>query len=192
MIRPWLFLCGKLWRYESAASFGLVFVFFVRLLAFVWLFLRWKGDRRCVKSSEIAAFAAGNIFVGCEETVQRLFHDLLLFNCPCLTQRNTYLSSKMMSKCVSRWYTVSFPLMIIVEVGAFTHCISFTLMMVVWLGGVAVWPFQLMTFGFFLCVDAFLYVFTLLPLRVLLAVLRLLTLPCCGFRSEPKHTLSYL
>ncbi len=139
-----------------------------------------------------AAFAAGNIFVGCEETVQRLFHDLLLFNCPCLTQRNTYLSSKMMSKCVSRWYTVSFPLMIIVEVGAFTHCISFTLMMVVWLGGVAVWPFQLMTFGFFLCVDAFLYVFTLLPLRVLLAVLRLLTLPCCGFRSEPKHTLSYL
>lgn len=41
-----------------------------------------------------------------------------------------------------------------------------------------------MTFGLFLCVDAFLYVFTLLPLRVLLAVLRLLTLPCCGFRSE--------
>ncbi|KAI4819236.1 hypothetical protein KUCAC02_004492 [Chaenocephalus aceratus] len=42
---------------------------------------------------------------------------------------------------------------------------------------------ELMTFGFFLCVDAFLYVFTLLPLRVLLAVLRLLTLPCCGFRE---------
>ncbi|XP_041799851.1 transmembrane anterior posterior transformation protein 1 homolog [Chelmon rostratus] len=40
---------------------------------------------------------------------------------------------------------------------------------------------KLMIFGFFLCVDAFLYVFTLLPLRVLLAVLRLLTLPCCGF-----------
>ncbi|XP_033948952.1 transmembrane anterior posterior transformation protein 1 homolog isoform X1 [Pseudochaenichthys georgianus] len=43
---------------------------------------------------------------------------------------------------------------------------------------------KLMTFGFFLCVDAFLYVFTLLPLRVLLAVLRLLTLPCCGFRAR--------
>ncbi|XP_053192354.1 transmembrane anterior posterior transformation protein 1 homolog [Scomber japonicus] len=39
---------------------------------------------------------------------------------------------------------------------------------------------KLMTFGFFLCLDAFLYVFTLLPLRVLLALLRLLTLPCCG------------
>eukprot|EP00064_Thunnus_orientalis_P017823 superscaffoldBa00003895_g17909 len=38
---------------------------------------------------------------------------------------------------------------------------------------------KLMTFGFFLCLDAFLYVFTLLPLRVLLALLRLLTLPCC-------------
>ena len=65
---------------------------------------------------------------------------------------------------------------------------------VVWPGGVTVWlfAFQLMIFGFFLCVDAFLYVFTLLPLRVLLAVLRLLTLPCCGFRSEPKHTLSNL
>ncbi|XP_041652857.1 transmembrane anterior posterior transformation protein 1 homolog isoform X2 [Cheilinus undulatus] len=43
---------------------------------------------------------------------------------------------------------------------------------------------KLMTFGLFLCVDAFLYVFTLLPLRVLLAVLRLLTLPCCGFRAR--------
>ncbi|XP_077388587.1 transmembrane anterior posterior transformation protein 1 homolog isoform X2 [Festucalex cinctus] len=43
---------------------------------------------------------------------------------------------------------------------------------------------KLMIFGFFLCVDAFLYVFTLLPLRVLLAVLRLLTLPCCGFRAR--------
>ncbi|KAM9856593.1 transmembrane anterior posterior transformation protein 1 homolog isoform 1-T1 [Aulostomus maculatus] len=39
---------------------------------------------------------------------------------------------------------------------------------------------KLMTFGFFLCLDAFLYVFTLLPLRVLLALLQLLTLPCCG------------
>ncbi|XP_068448997.1 transmembrane anterior posterior transformation protein 1 homolog isoform X1 [Clinocottus analis] len=43
---------------------------------------------------------------------------------------------------------------------------------------------KLMTFGFFLCVDAFLYVFTLLPLRVLLAVLRLITLPCYGFRAR--------
>ncbi|MEQ2194844.1 hypothetical protein XENOCAPTIV_003776 [Xenoophorus captivus] len=41
---------------------------------------------------------------------------------------------------------------------------------------------KLMIFGFFLCADAFLYIFTLLPLRVLLALLRLLTLPCCGFR----------
>ncbi|KAM9818139.1 transmembrane anterior posterior transformation protein 1 homolog [Syngnathus typhle] len=39
---------------------------------------------------------------------------------------------------------------------------------------------KLMTFGFFLCLDAFLYIFTLLPLRVLLALLQLLTLPCCG------------
>ncbi|XP_040903603.1 transmembrane anterior posterior transformation protein 1 homolog isoform X2 [Toxotes jaculatrix] len=43
---------------------------------------------------------------------------------------------------------------------------------------------KLMIFGFFLCVDAFLYVFTLLPLRVLLALLRLLTLPCCGFSGS--------
>ncbi|KAM9357028.1 transmembrane anterior posterior transformation protein 1 homolog [Symphorus nematophorus] len=47
---------------------------------------------------------------------------------------------------------------------------------------------KLMIFGFFLCLDAFMYVFTLLPLRVLLAVLRLLTLPCCGFRA---HTCPY-
>ncbi|XP_068182291.1 transmembrane anterior posterior transformation protein 1 homolog [Antennarius striatus] len=43
---------------------------------------------------------------------------------------------------------------------------------------------KLMLFGFFLCLDAFLYIFTLLPLRVLLAVLRLLTLPCCGFSAS--------
>ncbi|XP_029915931.1 transmembrane anterior posterior transformation protein 1 homolog [Myripristis murdjan] len=43
---------------------------------------------------------------------------------------------------------------------------------------------KLMTFGFFLCLDAFLYVFTLLPLRVLLALLRLLTLPCCGLSGS--------
>ncbi|XP_068177328.1 transmembrane anterior posterior transformation protein 1 homolog [Antennarius striatus] len=39
---------------------------------------------------------------------------------------------------------------------------------------------KLMIFGFFLCLDAFLYVFTLLPLRVILALLRLITSPCCG------------
>jgi len=39
-----------------------------------------------------------------------------------------------------------------------------------------------MIFGFFLCLDVFLYVFTLLPLRVFLALIRLLTLPCCGLR----------
>ncbi|XP_072352525.1 transmembrane anterior posterior transformation protein 1 homolog isoform X1 [Scyliorhinus torazame] len=39
---------------------------------------------------------------------------------------------------------------------------------------------KLMFFGFFLCLDAFLYLFTLLPLRVLLALVRFITLPCCG------------
>ncbi|XP_056265971.1 transmembrane anterior posterior transformation protein 1 homolog [Pseudoliparis swirei] len=43
---------------------------------------------------------------------------------------------------------------------------------------------KLMTFGFFLCLDAFLYVFTLLPLRVILALLRLLTVPCCGLSGS--------
>ncbi|XP_056135957.1 transmembrane anterior posterior transformation protein 1 homolog [Lampris incognitus] len=43
---------------------------------------------------------------------------------------------------------------------------------------------KLMTFGFFLCLDAFLHVFTLLPLRVLLALLRFLTLPCCGLSGS--------
>lgn len=41
---------------------------------------------------------------------------------------------------------------------------------------------QLMLFGIFLCLDAFLYVFTLLPLRVFLALFRLFTLPCYGLR----------
>ncbi|XP_043550552.1 transmembrane anterior posterior transformation protein 1-like isoform X3 [Chiloscyllium plagiosum] len=40
--------------------------------------------------------------------------------------------------------------------------------------------YRLMFFGFFLCLDAFLYLFTLLPLRVLLALMRFITLPCCG------------
>ncbi|CAB1325609.1 unnamed protein product, partial [Coregonus sp. 'balchen'] len=43
---------------------------------------------------------------------------------------------------------------------------------------------KLMIFGFFLCLDAFLYVFTLLPLRMLLALLHLLTLPCCGLGAN--------
>ncbi|KAJ0033556.1 hypothetical protein NQD34_000663 [Periophthalmus magnuspinnatus] len=43
---------------------------------------------------------------------------------------------------------------------------------------------KLMTFGFFLCLDAFLYVFTLLPLRVILALLRLVTVPCCGLSGS--------
>ncbi|KAB5570974.1 hypothetical protein PHYPO_G00219640 [Pangasianodon hypophthalmus] len=43
---------------------------------------------------------------------------------------------------------------------------------------------KLMMFGCFLCLDAFLYVFTLLPLRTLLAFLRLLTIPCCGLGSS--------
>ncbi|KAK7166403.1 hypothetical protein R3I93_006236 [Phoxinus phoxinus] len=43
---------------------------------------------------------------------------------------------------------------------------------------------KLMLFGFFLCLDVFLYVFTLLPLRVLLALIRLLTLPCCGLSGS--------
>ncbi|XP_058253023.1 transmembrane anterior posterior transformation protein 1 homolog isoform X2 [Hemibagrus wyckioides] len=43
---------------------------------------------------------------------------------------------------------------------------------------------KLMMFGCFLCLDAFLYVFTLLPLRTLLAFLRLLTIPCCGLGAH--------
>uniref|UniRef100_A0A1A8E9G5 Transmembrane anterior posterior transformation 1 n=2 Tax=Nothobranchius kadleci TaxID=1051664 RepID=A0A1A8E9G5_NOTKA len=43
---------------------------------------------------------------------------------------------------------------------------------------------KLMTFGFFLCLDTFLYVFTLLPLRVVLALLRLVAVPCCGLRGS--------
>uniref|UniRef100_A0A2K5XP15 Transmembrane anterior posterior transformation 1 n=1 Tax=Mandrillus leucophaeus TaxID=9568 RepID=A0A2K5XP15_MANLE len=43
---------------------------------------------------------------------------------------------------------------------------------------------KLMVFGIFLCLDAFLYVFTLLPLRVFLALFRLLTLPCYGLRDR--------
>lgn len=139
------------------------------LLAFVWRFLRWKGDRRCVKSQKIrqVAFAARKFFGG----EWRNFYFMIF----------SYVSAFVWH----RWWVNVSP-------GSRLYTVSFPLMMVVWLGGVAVWLFQLMTFGFFLCVDAFLYVFTLLPLRVLLAVLRLLTLPCCGFRSEPEHVPSYL
>ncbi|XP_051020829.1 transmembrane anterior posterior transformation protein 1 homolog isoform X2 [Acomys russatus] len=41
-----------------------------------------------------------------------------------------------------------------------------------------------MFFGIFLCLDAFLYVFTLLPLRVFLALFRFFTLPCYGLRDR--------
>ncbi|XP_001190526.2 transmembrane anterior posterior transformation protein 1 homolog isoform X1 [Strongylocentrotus purpuratus] len=37
---------------------------------------------------------------------------------------------------------------------------------------------KMMTYGFFLCMDAFLFIFTFLPLRVIIACLRLLTFPC--------------
>ncbi|XP_015199484.1 transmembrane anterior posterior transformation protein 1 homolog isoform X2 [Lepisosteus oculatus] len=43
---------------------------------------------------------------------------------------------------------------------------------------------KLMFFGFFLCLDAFLYIFTLLPMRVILALIRLTTLPCCGLKAN--------
>lgn len=37
---------------------------------------------------------------------------------------------------------------------------------------------KMMTYGFFLCMDAFLFIFTFLPLRVVIAGLRFLTIPC--------------
>uniref|UniRef100_A0A8B9ISL9 Transmembrane anterior posterior transformation 1 n=1 Tax=Amazona collaria TaxID=241587 RepID=A0A8B9ISL9_9PSIT len=43
---------------------------------------------------------------------------------------------------------------------------------------------KLMFFGIFLCLDAFLYVFTLLPLRVFLAMFRFITLPCYGLSDR--------
>ncbi|XP_063165698.1 transmembrane anterior posterior transformation protein 1 homolog isoform X3 [Candoia aspera] len=48
---------------------------------------------------------------------------------------------------------------------------------------------KLMIFGIFLCLDAFLYVFTLLPLRVFLAMLRFITLPCSGLRCHLRMGL---
>ncbi|XP_074678285.1 transmembrane anterior posterior transformation protein 1 homolog isoform X2 [Strix aluco] len=47
---------------------------------------------------------------------------------------------------------------------------------------------KLMFFGIFLCLDAFLYVFTLLPLRVFLALFRFITLPCYGLRHNSLIT----
>ncbi|XP_035759358.1 transmembrane anterior posterior transformation protein 1 homolog isoform X1 [Egretta garzetta] len=47
---------------------------------------------------------------------------------------------------------------------------------------------KLMFFGIFLCLDAFLYVFTLLPLRVFLAMFRFITLPCYGLRHNSLIT----
>ncbi|XP_052537931.1 transmembrane anterior posterior transformation protein 1 homolog isoform X2 [Tympanuchus pallidicinctus] len=49
---------------------------------------------------------------------------------------------------------------------------------------------KLMFFGIFLCLDAFLYIFTLLPLRVFLAMFRFITLPCYGLRSHRGLTES--
>ncbi|XP_060565743.1 transmembrane anterior posterior transformation protein 1 homolog [Ruditapes philippinarum] len=39
-------------------------------------------------------------------------------------------------------------------------------------------------YGFFQCLDAFLFIFTFLPLRILLAVLKIFTLPCGFMRSR--------
>ncbi|CAM2113473.1 transmembrane anterior posterior transformation protein 1 homolog isoform X3 [Caretta caretta] len=49
---------------------------------------------------------------------------------------------------------------------------------------------KLMFFGIFLCLDAFLYVFTLLPLRVFLALFQFITLPCYGLRSHQGLSVS--
>nr|XP_020662235.1 transmembrane anterior posterior transformation protein 1 homolog isoform X3 [Pogona vitticeps] len=49
---------------------------------------------------------------------------------------------------------------------------------------------KLMIFGIFLCLDAFLYVFTLLPLRVFLAMFRFITLPCYSLRSHRGLNMS--
>ncbi|XP_038071065.1 transmembrane anterior posterior transformation protein 1 homolog [Patiria miniata] len=49
---------------------------------------------------------------------------------------------------------------------------------------------KMMIYGFFLCMDAFLFVFTFLPLRVIMALLRLITHPCIihrGRRLEPAQ-----
>ncbi|XP_026555528.1 transmembrane anterior posterior transformation protein 1 homolog isoform X3 [Pseudonaja textilis] len=48
---------------------------------------------------------------------------------------------------------------------------------------------KLMIFGIFLCLDAFLYVFTLLPLRVFLAMFRFITLPCSSLRYHLRMGL---
>ncbi|XP_052226013.1 transmembrane anterior posterior transformation protein 1 homolog isoform X2 [Dreissena polymorpha] len=43
---------------------------------------------------------------------------------------------------------------------------------------------KLSIYGFFLCLDAFLFIFTFLPLRICLAVLKVFTLPCGLMRSR--------
>ncbi|XP_026534615.1 transmembrane anterior posterior transformation protein 1 homolog isoform X3 [Notechis scutatus] len=48
---------------------------------------------------------------------------------------------------------------------------------------------KLMIFGIFLCLDAFLYIFTLLPLRVFLAMFRFITLPCSSLRYHLRMGL---
>ncbi|XP_033633187.1 transmembrane anterior posterior transformation protein 1 homolog [Asterias rubens] len=54
---------------------------------------------------------------------------------------------------------------------------------------------KMMTYGFFLCMDAFLFVFTFLPLRVIIALFRLITHPCIiqrGRRLEPAQICDIL
>nr|CAB3266812.1 transmembrane anterior posterior transformation protein 1 homolog [Phallusia mammillata] len=43
---------------------------------------------------------------------------------------------------------------------------------------------KMMIYGLFLCLDVFLYVFTFLPLRILFALIRLLSAPCCWLRRR--------
>ncbi|XP_071506645.1 transmembrane anterior posterior transformation protein 1 homolog [Diadema antillarum] len=43
---------------------------------------------------------------------------------------------------------------------------------------------KMMTYGFFLCMDAFLFIFTFLPLRAVIALLRCVTIPCSVTRRS--------
>ncbi|XP_041368796.1 transmembrane anterior posterior transformation protein 1 homolog isoform X2 [Gigantopelta aegis] len=45
------------------------------------------------------------------------------------------------------------------------------------------------TYGFFLCLDAFLFIFTLMPVRILIAIVRLFTHPCGLFSSSSRRYL---
>lgn len=180
MTRKWL-LYGNVKRYVSAASLSLAVVVCSHVQWFISIFL--EGGRLKIREVTLSARIFG-------EAVKKL---LCITPAFFMTSVNSwlygqYLSFMMVTHCVYRLDSIYWWSLLILEL-LFTACCRRRL-----LGGVTMWlfAFQLMIFGFFLCVDAFLYVFTLLPLRVLLAVLRLLTLPCCGFRSEPKHTLSNL